>query len=532
MRALPLHIKTTLLASAVILLVMAATLSIFSSRISNRLQKEQQDFSQLQAENLAGQISNLPATRDYQEIARFVMLLNDDKKNSDVSKKIRIWERSDNSFVMHDAEQNEADSKDSEDFSDKVKLALRNAKEIQVAEENSDGDVYHVYVPIFEPTFPTVFGQKRRVSGAVEVTQKLDTSWQLVERFLVGEFWLAATSVLMLSLSIYLLFRWFVYRPLDHLAIAMRRAKQGELDVRARINSNDEIGEIGSEFNRMVSQISEMTREREAQKDVLQQEVQAAVVELKTKNSALEQASRELWQTSRKISELERLAAAGTTAAQFAHEVGTPLNLISGHVQLLKMKSDGNPAAENRLQIITAQIERIERIVRQMLDRTRFGETEFETLDLTAVLRRIIAVIAPTLEEKNVSLETDLTENLPAIVGNADRLQQVLINLTNNALDAMPEGGKLKISTELRGRKICLKIEDNGIGMNEATRARIFEPLYTTKQRGHGTGLGLVVVRQILNEHDAEITVESEVGKGTSFILSFPLNDDEKDSGS
>lgn len=532
MRALPLHIKTTLLASAVILLVMVATLSIFSSRILIRLQNEQRHFAQLQAENLAEQISSLPAPRDYEQIARLVALLKDKKQNSDLSKSISIWERSDSNFVKRDVGQEEPDLDLTEEFNEEVKFALRSAQEVRVAEENPAGDVYRVYVPIFEPTFATVFNQKQRVSGAVEVTQKLDTNWQLVGRFLVGEFWLAATSVLLLSLSIYLLFRWFVYRPLDQLAIAMRRAKQGELDVRAHVNSNDEIGEIGSEFNRMVSQISEMTKEREAQKDILQQEVQAAVVELKTKNSALEQASRELWQTSRKISELERLAAAGTTAAQFAHEVGTPLNLISGHVQLLKMKSDGNPAAENRLQIITAQIERIERIVRQMLDRTRFGETEFEALDLAAVLRRIIAVIAPTLEEKNVVLETDLTENLPEIMGNADRLQQVLINLTNNALDAMPRGGKLKIQTELKCAKICLRIEDNGIGMDESTRTRIFEPLYTTKQRGHGTGLGLVVVRQILQEHNAEITVESEVGRGTSFILSFPLKGDEKDFSS
>jgi signal transduction histidine kinase len=532
MRALPLHIKTTLLASAVILLVMAATLSIFSSRILIRLQNEQRHFAQLQAENLAEQISSLPVPRDYEQIARLVALLKDHKQQSDASKKIRIWERSDNVFVKRDVGQKEPDSDDSEEFPDEVKFALRSAQEIRVAEANPAGDVYHVYVPILEPTFATVFNQKKRVSGAVEVTQKLDTSWQLVERFLVGEFWLAGVSVLLLSLSIYLLFRWFVYRPLDQLAIAMRRAKQGELNVRAKINSNDEIGEIGGEFNRMLSQISEMTKEREAQKDVLQQEVQAAVVELKTKNSALEQASRELWQTSRKISELERLAAAGTTAAQFAHEVGTPLNLISGHVQLLKMKSDGNPTAENRLQIITAQIERIERIVRQMLDRTKFGGTEFESLDLNAVLRRIIAVIAPTLEEKSVTLETELDENLPEIMGNADRLQQVLINLTNNALDAMPQGGKLKITTELKGKKICLQIEDNGIGMDEATLARIFEPLYTTKQLGHGTGLGLVVVRQILQEHDAEITVESEVGERTCFVLSFPLKNDEKDFGS
>ncbi|MEP6925789.1 MAG: ATP-binding protein [Pyrinomonadaceae bacterium] len=531
MRSLPLHIKTTLLASAVILLVMAITLGVFSSRILSRLQNQQRQFAQLQAENLAEQISSLPAPRDYEQIARLVALLIDKKQKTDSSKEIRIWERSGNVFVKRIIGEKE-NASGTEGFSEKVKFALRGAQEIQVLQENSDGDVYRVYVPIFEPTFAPIFDQQNRVSGAVEVAQKLDTSWQLVWRFLLGELWLAAGSVLLLSLSIYFLFRWFVYRPLDKLALAMGRAKRGELTARAELNSNDEIGELGREFNRMLAQIGEMTREREIQKDVLQQEVQSATVELKSKNSALEQASRELWHTSRKISELERLAAAGTTAAQFAHEVGTPLNLISGHVQLLKMQSDGNIAAENRLQIITAQIERIERIVRQMLDRTRFGETEFESIELNAVLSRIIAVTAPTLEEKNVRLETELDNGLPNIMGNTDRLQQVFINLINNALDAMPSGGELKIKTEVNNNKICVGIADNGIGMNEETQMRIFEPLYTTKQRGHGTGLGLVVVRQILQEHNAEISVTSEAGKGTSFVLSFPLNHDEKDFSS
>lgn len=531
MRSLPLHIKTTLLASAIILLVMAATLGVFSSKILSRLQNEQRQLTQLQAENLAEQISSLSVPRDYEQIARFVALLKDKKQKLDSGKEIRIWERSGNVFVKRMVGEKE-NSQVGDELSDTVKSALRGAQEVRLVQETAGGDFFRVYVPIFEPSRASVFNEPNRVSGAVEVSQKLETSWQLVGRFLLGEFYLAAISVLLLSLSVYLLFRWFVYRPLDRLAFAMRRAKQGDLGVRADLNSTDEIGEIGREFNRMLSQIGEMTREREAQKGFLQREVRAATIELQTKNSALEQASRELWQTARKISELERLAAAGTTAAQFAHEVGTPLNLISGHVQLLKMQSDGNPAAENRLQIITAQIERIERIVRQMLDRTRFGETEFEAIDLNQVVRRIVAVTAPTLAENDVRLATALDENLPQITGNADRLQQVFINLINNALDAMPSGGELKITTALDREKISVEIADDGIGMSEETRARIFEPLYTTKQRGHGTGLGMVVVRQILQEHAAEITVESEAGKGTRFVLAFPLKNDEKDFSS
>jgi two-component system NtrC family sensor kinase len=527
MRFFPLHIKTTLLASAVILAVMALTLGVFSSRILARLQAEQKQLAVLQAENLAEQISSLPPPRDYEQIADYVALFKDKKKDDSEKKEIRIWERSGNIFGRRVAG-SEADNQPIE-LPDEIKYALRSGQEVQTSQTVNNEYVFSVYVPVTEPVFLPAFGKEQmRVSGAVEISQRLDTTSELVWRFMYSEIGLAIGSVLLMSVAIYFLFRSFVYRPLDCLALAMQKAKAGELNTRVEINSNDELGEIGAEFNRMLAQIAEMTREREARQILLREKVREATAELQTKNAALEEASRQLWQTSRKINELERLAAAGTTAAQFAHEVGTPLNLISGHVQLLKMQSAGDASAENRLQIITAQIERIEKIVRQMLDRTRFGEIEFEDLNLNAVLQKITAVTAPTLAEKNVCLETDFAADLPFIKGNADRLQQVFINLINNALDAMPSGGELKIATASKDNFVQVEVADNGIGMSEETKARIFEPLYTTKQRGHGTGLGLVVVREILREHNAEICVESKPQKGTKFTMFFPRNQTSK----
>jgi signal transduction histidine kinase len=112
---------------------------------------------------------------------------------------------------------------------------------------------------------------------------------------------------------------------------------------------------------------------------------------------------------------------------------------------------------------------------------------------------------------------------MPNIEGNADRLQQVFLNLINNAADAMPNGGEISFTTRNEEKHVVVEVSDTGIGMDEATKKRIFEPLFTTKQRGRGTGLGLVVVRQILVEHKAQITVESEKGKGTCFRLQFPV---------
>ena len=158
-----------------------------------------------------------------------------------------------------------------------------------------------------------------------------------------------------------------------------------------------------------------------------------------------------------------------------------------------------------------------------MLDRTRFGKTQHAPCDVNETLKKIFDAVEPTLEENKVKLTTDLSDNLPLVSGDANRLQQVFLNLINNSLDAFsPDGGELRVETAAENGFVKIEFADNGSGMNEETRARVFQPFFTTKQRGHGTGLGLFVVKEILQEHDAEISVSSEIGKGTTFRLLFP----------
>jgi signal transduction histidine kinase len=196
----------------------------------------------------------------------------------------------------------------------------------------------------------------------------------------------------------------------------------------------------------------------------------------------------------RKLTELERLAAAGQTAAQFAHEVGTPLNLISGHVQLLRAQLGDDRRALGRLETVNAQIERIERIVRASLDRTRPDATVLAPVDLNALLGHMFDTVGP-------------------------------------ALDAMPGGGELRVRTSVPGERslqgaaphIVVEFADTGCGMSAEVRAHIFDPLYTTKERGRGTGLGLVIVRQVMREHGGDVEVETEPGSGSRFRLLFPV---------
>jgi len=266
---------------------------------------------------------------------------------------------------------------------------------------------------------------------------------------------------------------------------------------------------------------------------LLRERVREATAQLQQRNEQLATTNLELWRTTRRLTQFERLAAAGQTAAQFAHEVGTPLNLISCHAQLMGGELRDKPAAaESRIEIIVEQIERIERIVRRMLDRTRAETAELNPLDLNTLLRRICDATGPALETGRVCLETAFDPRLPPIAGDADHLQQVFINLINNALDAMPSGGRLRMATSSAdwgdppnnggGPQVVVDVVDTGCGMSRETQARIFEPLYTTKESGKGAGLGLVVVSHVMQEHGGQIEVESETGQGTRFRLRFP----------
>lgn len=534
MSPLKLHIKTTLLASAITVAVLAVALSLVNARVAVLVLEEQRARADLQAINLAEQISHMPAPRDPETLARTATIVRGSRQDIIA---VRVWERVGGKYVETAAA---AGSEPAEELPDETKAALRNGLESHVAKERpaeANASIYRVFAPITE---------EGRFSGAVEVVERLDDAPLLAVRFQSVAVWIALAAVALITLATYLLFRHLVYRPIERLLLAMSRAEAGDLLVQAPARAPDELGLLSRSFNRMIARIRAMTEEREGQRLVLQERVREATATLAQRHEQLEDANRALWQTTRRLTELERLAAAGQTAAQFAHEVGTPLNLISGHVQLLRARLFEDERAQVRLETISEQIERIERIVRGMLDRTRVGDRELAPLDLDALLRRIVDATAPILDERGVHLEMNLAAGPELINGDADRLQQVFINLVNNALDAMPEGGNLRVSTGVVAEefdengarfaagsdesqakvapRVFVEFADTGCGMTEELRARIFDPFYTTKETRGGTGLGLVVIRQVVREHGGEIEFESEAGRGTLFRLTFPTS--------
>jgi len=493
--------------------MLVAALVLTSAAIANLERTDDKALAEIQAGQLAQHISDMGAARNPEELTRAANLIRGSRP-SIVS--VRIWELSNGDLVEKGSA---TGSTPATPVSWDAKDAIRKGVAPKAGTVNPQGSsLYRVYAITFAGGRP---------SGAVEIVQHLDSIWVVAFRYVKSVIWMSLVAIVLIMLGTYLLFRQLVYQPIEKLLNAMSRAKAGDLDAQVPVRASDELGLLTQKFNDMIEQVQEMTSQREAQQIVLRDRVQDATLELEKRNQQLQETNLELWRTTRRMNELGRLAAAGQTAAHFAHEVGTPLNLISGHVQLLKSDLERDPHdAESRIKTISAQIERIERIVRMMLDKTRF-ETELSPLDLNALLRKLCDAMSPAFAKRDIRVVDKLADHLPLIAGSSDRLQQLFLNLINNSLDAMPNGGEVSISTAVaagkkgRSQQVVVDFADTGFGMTSEVMSHIFDPLYTTKERGHGTGLGLVIVSQIVAEHGGIIGVESELDQGTRFRLSF-----------
>ncbi|HEV2464312.1 MAG TPA: ATP-binding protein [Acidobacteriaceae bacterium] len=227
------------------------------------------------------------------------------------------------------------------------------------------------------------------------------------------------------------------------------------------------------------------------------------------------------------LSQAEKLSSIGLLAAGVAHEVNTPLAVISSYTQMLTKQARGDDRLAPLLEKITQQTFRASEIVNSLLNFSRTGTSEFRETDLNVIIRETISLIEHQFKTAQVKLDTSLLPELPPILGNSGKLQQVFLNLFLNAKDAMNGGGTLRVATDANGH-VGVAISDTGSGIAPEHLQRIYDPFFTTKsapQQGQrrGTGLGLAVTYGIIQEHAGKIHVESNVGSGTTFYLEFPM---------
>ena len=223
-----------------------------------------------------------------------------------------------------------------------------------------------------------------------------------------------------------------------------------------------------------------------------------------------------------KLQESERLAAVGTTAAVFAHEIGNPLNGISSTLQLLQMqarKDAANAWLAPTLNDLLKEVFRLGALLDDFRALARPNQLDLQPTNLSELVRELLGTQSAQYTESGVVIELELPADLPTVVVDARRLKQAILNLCKNAVEAMPEGGKLTLRCYSANRQVSVEITDTGIGIPDGFH--VFELFKTTKH--HGTGLGLAIVRQVVSAHQGTISYHSVPGKGTTFIISLPV---------
>jgi PAS domain S-box-containing protein len=218
----------------------------------------------------------------------------------------------------------------------------------------------------------------------------------------------------------------------------------------------------------------------------------------------------------------ERLAELGTLASGMAHEIGTPMNVILGRAELLMRKAT-DERTRRGLETIVTQVERITKIMNQLLSFARKRPAERQGINLEAVMIDVLDVLQERLNKHHIQVVKTISPQLPKVLADHDHMNQVFLNLILNACQAMPEGGTLSLALHPMDATVELTVQDTGCGIPQEQLSKIFDPFFSTKAVGEGTGLGLTVVHGILQEHQGAIRVTSVPGQGTTFFVSLPI---------
>jgi two-component system NtrC family sensor kinase len=301
-------------------------------------------------------------------------------------------------------------------------------------------------------------------------------------------------AVAILSIVITLFISRSISTPIKNLAVASRQLTNGNLNVKASKMSNDEIGELADTFNTMAGAL----KERDDQ-----------IKEF----------------TKKKIMESERLALIGQLAANVAHDLNNPLQGIVTYSNLLLEDESISPEVKESLHKIVVQANRCRDIIRGLLDFSRQKKPDKTLCSVNSLLQECISLVAKQAQFQNIQVTINLDEHLPMVILDPSQVERVFLNLIINAAEAMNGKGELILTTQLNKENDCveIKFQDTGPGISEENMEKIFEPFFTTKETGHGVGLGLAISFGIIKEHKGNISVESELGKGTVFTVSFPL---------
>ena len=325
----------------------------------------------------------------------------------------------------------------------------------------------------------------------VSMVQTQEKVGELSKTMILWAFGITAT----LALSLGLFLTRFVTDPIQELITTMERAERG-LEARVQVKSSDDIGLLGEAFNSLLSKLERARR--------------------RVERYHYEQMKR-----------ADRLASIGEMAAGIAHEIKNPLAGIAGVIQVLQKDIPSGDPKRPVLEEVLSQVERMDKAVRNLLVFARPPEPKMTLVDINDLVSKLLDFLAPQFAKHRITSDRKLTAGLPWLVLDPDLMQQALLNISLNAIKAMPDGGRFTVETRTEapdgGSPSAIKIlfTDSGEGISPENLGRIFSPFYTTRQQG--TGLGLSITQRIVEQHNGEISVASTPGRGATFTITLPL---------
>jgi len=344
----------------------------------------------------------------------------------------------------------------------------------------------------------------------------------------VVAFGVVSTAVICGLVALFI--RRFVSRPVQRLLECTHRIAQGDLNCQIQVTGYDELGRLARSFTRMTEDLRKARAKIGSWTRTLEEEVGN-----KTRDLQLAQAQ---------VVHSEKLSSIGLLAAGVAHELNSPLTGILTFAHLLAKRMPDDSSERQDLQVIITQTERCAKIIRQLLDFSRESSHERKLQDLHEIIEKALALVAHQSLFHDIKIECDFDLELPEVLMDADQMQQVFLNLLVNAGEAMPAGGPLIIETRgeiLSARpestadadtcgKVQIVLRDTGIGIPPESLDKVFDPFFTSKDVGEGTGLGLAVSYGIIERHGGTITVQSTLGEGTTMTITLPCGGPEEES--
>jgi signal transduction histidine kinase len=376
--------------------------------------------------------------------------------------------------------------------------AVRDGKiQAVIAETEAGRDFLFTYLPLRTPD-----GRL----GALEVGESLAQMHGYVRETMTRSALLLVAMLVSSLLLIALVGSFWVSRPVRRLAQQAERMAAGDFSGDLDLKGRDEIAVLAGALDRMRGQLADARAADRARLESLE-----------------------------KLRHTERLATIGRLAAGMAHELGTPLNVVAGRAKLIAGNQLSAEDTARSARIIGEQAERMTAIMRQLLDFARRGSSRRDPVDLQKLATSVFELLGSNADRQGVTLELAADGPAPEVVGDAAQLQQVLMNLVMNGLQAMPGGGVLKVrldrcetatppeAAEQAGPWALLEVCDSGTGIPAENLPHLFDPFFTTKEVGQGTGLGLAIAYGIVREHGGWIDVDSEPGAGSTFRVWLPL---------